>query len=496
MASTAPMPPPRPPTFLVIVTPGSGSRCARSPFGPSCSVPLPSARALPSPRRSSRLSPCRSSRRLSRRSSRWSSRRSSCRSSRRPSRPSSRRPPRLSSRRPPRRSSRLSRGTPGAPRGVPRRCPSSSSAVGCASVRGRVRLPFCTVVAASAPRPPAESALEAATAARATRVARLASLRSLSTMSRTIAPMSRGAAPRRVRRRTAARWIRRNNSSKSSTPLATGIAPPATHASRASAPMPKSGASPRVPPPACACARLISSPSRAAPSRMSPAACSPVVVPHRPPHNSLSNDAARDSDSSGGCPASSLTAGASERSADITLSTKRATSSATSGRRSSPTTSSTRSRSSDARPWRAARTDAGTVPSAGRLPAYLPFEKIAAHAASPRATDATAPVGARASASALSVSSSHSGCSTAASAARRAAVPVSERSCASLLVDPAGKSRSERRVGRSPPCACPAAPLVGVAMATPSAAARRAATSTSRSLSAALAMSLGCRGGG
>eukprot|EP00965_Chrysotila_dentata_P037120 1235009-Pleurochrysis_carterae.AAC.1 len=103
-------------------------------------------------------------------------------------------------------------------------------------------------------------------------------------MSRTIAPMSRGGAPRRVRRRTAARCSRLNSSSKSITPLATGIAPPATHASRASAPMPKSGASPRTPPPACACARLRSSPNSAAPSRMSPAACSPVVVPHRPPH--------------------------------------------------------------------------------------------------------------------------------------------------------------------------------------------------------------------
>eukprot|EP00965_Chrysotila_dentata_P043704 1453206-Pleurochrysis_carterae.AAC.1 len=55
----------------------------------------------------------------------------------------------------------------------------------------------------------------------------------------------------------------------------------------------------------------------------------------------------------------------------MTLSTRRATSSATSGRRSSPTTSSTRSRSRDAKLWRAATTVVGTVPSAGRLPSLL-----------------------------------------------------------------------------------------------------------------------------
>eukprot|EP00965_Chrysotila_dentata_P087371 2884864-Pleurochrysis_carterae.AAC.1 len=67
----------------------------------------------------------------------------------------------------------------------------------------------------------------------------------------------------------------------------------------------------------------------------------------------------------------------------MTLSTRRATSSATSGSRSSPTTSSTRSRSNDIRLWCAASTEVGTIPSAGKLPAYLPFEKMAAQAASP-----------------------------------------------------------------------------------------------------------------
>eukprot|EP00965_Chrysotila_dentata_P110078 3637394-Pleurochrysis_carterae.AAC.1 len=110
--------------------------------------------------------------------------------------------------------------------------------------------------------------------------------------------MSRGGASRRVRRRTAARWSRLKSWSKRRTPLSIGREPPATQASRASPPMPKSGASPRTPPPACACARLSSSPSRATPSLMFPAACSPVIVPQRPPHSSLWKEAARDSDSS------------------------------------------------------------------------------------------------------------------------------------------------------------------------------------------------------
>eukprot|EP00965_Chrysotila_dentata_P038704 1285397-Pleurochrysis_carterae.AAC.1 len=71
-----------------------------------------------------------------------------------------------------------------------------------------------------------------------------------------------------------------------------GSEPPATHASRASIPMPKSGASPRTPPPACAWAKLSNSLSSVTPSRMSPAACSPVIVPHLPPHSSLSYEAA------------------------------------------------------------------------------------------------------------------------------------------------------------------------------------------------------------
>eukprot|EP00965_Chrysotila_dentata_P086765 2864046-Pleurochrysis_carterae.AAC.1 len=84
-----------------------------------------------------------------------------------------------------------------------------------------------------------------------------------------------------------------------------------------------------------------------------------------------------------GCPESNLTAGPNDTSAVITRSTRRATSIPTSGSRSSPITSSTRSRSRDARLWRAATTVVGTVPFACRLPAYFPFESIAAHAASP-----------------------------------------------------------------------------------------------------------------
>eukprot|EP00965_Chrysotila_dentata_P140575 4648301-Pleurochrysis_carterae.AAC.1 len=70
---------------------------------------------------------------------------------------------------------------------------------------------------------------------------------------------------------------------------------------------------------------------------MSAAALSPSVVPHLPPLSVSANEAALDSVSSGGWPASSLTAGASVRSAVITASTSRVTSSATSGSRSSPT---------------------------------------------------------------------------------------------------------------------------------------------------------------
>eukprot|EP00965_Chrysotila_dentata_P049778 1650551-Pleurochrysis_carterae.AAC.2 len=137
--------------------------------------------------------------------------------------------------------------------------------------------------------------------------------------------------------------------------------PPATHARRASSPKPKSGddASP-TPPPADTCATCMSSPSRAAPSQ-----------------------AALDSVSSGGWPASSLTAGASARSAVITASTSFATSSATSGSRSSPTTSSTRPRSTAINPCRADRTLAGIIPSDGRWPMNLAFENVAAQAASP-----------------------------------------------------------------------------------------------------------------
>eukprot|EP00965_Chrysotila_dentata_P124128 4102727-Pleurochrysis_carterae.AAC.1 len=49
-------------------------------------------------------------------------------------------------------------------------------------------------------------------------------------------------------------------------------------------------------------------------------------------------------------------------------------------------------------------------------------------------------------ASACSVSSAQSGWRTDASADRRAAWPVSVLSCASLAVDPAGKSRQERGI--------------------------------------------------
>eukprot|EP00965_Chrysotila_dentata_P066647 2206832-Pleurochrysis_carterae.AAC.1 len=89
---------------------------------------------------------------------------------------------------------------------------------------------------------------------------------------------------------------------------------------------------------------------------------------------------------------------------------------------------------------------AGTVPSPGNTPTYFALEKIAAQAASPRATVATAGADAAvaaAAASACSVSSAQRGWRTAASAARRAAWPVSAFSCDSLAVEPAGRSRHD-----------------------------------------------------
>eukprot|EP00965_Chrysotila_dentata_P113573 3753467-Pleurochrysis_carterae.AAC.1 len=105
-----------------------------------------------------------------------------------------------------------------------------------------------------------------------------------------------------------------------------------------------------------------------------------------------------------------------------------------------------------------------------------------------------APAGARVSASASSVSSSHSGCRTAASAARLAAAPVSDFSCVSLPVEPAGRSRSERGAVLTPAVAC-SMPL-RARVPPPSLVARFAATSTSSSRSAASAMLRGRCGGG
>eukprot|EP00965_Chrysotila_dentata_P086490 2854790-Pleurochrysis_carterae.AAC.1 len=87
-----------------------------------------------------------------------------------------------------------------------------------------------------------------------------------------------------------------------------------------------------------------------------------------------------------------------------------------------------------------------------------------------------APVGARASASAVSVSSAHGGCKTAATAARLPDTPVSARSCVSLLVEPAGRSRSDLGTARASLAACGG--LARTCPPPPSAAACLAATST------------------
>eukprot|EP00965_Chrysotila_dentata_P057338 1901611-Pleurochrysis_carterae.AAC.1 len=101
--------------------------------------------------------------------------------------------------------------------------------------------------------------------------------------SRTIAPMSILAEPRRVRRSFAARRIWSKTSVSSSTPLARGIDPSALHARRASSDKWKSGAAQRTPPPATACAIPSNSPRICTPSRMSAGADSPSVRPQWPP---------------------------------------------------------------------------------------------------------------------------------------------------------------------------------------------------------------------
>eukprot|EP00965_Chrysotila_dentata_P150901 4986450-Pleurochrysis_carterae.AAC.1 len=140
----------------------------------------------------------------------------------------------------------------------------------------------------------------------------LATARSSVMIVRTMAPRSSRGASARVRLRTAALWILRKSSSNRRIPRVMGMEPPATQARRASSPKPRSGSdASSTPPPADTCATCISSPSRAAPSRISAAALSPSVVPHLPPLSVFANEAALDSVSSGGWPASSLTAGAS-----------------------------------------------------------------------------------------------------------------------------------------------------------------------------------------
>eukprot|EP00965_Chrysotila_dentata_P021835 723295-Pleurochrysis_carterae.AAC.1 len=68
----------------------------------------------------------------------------------------------------------------------------------------------------------------------------------------------------------------------------------------------------------------------------------------------------------------------------MTPSTSAATSFLASTTLSSPTPSSTRSNNAAARCTLAASTiDAGTAPSPGSVPVYLPLENTAAHAASP-----------------------------------------------------------------------------------------------------------------
>eukprot|EP00965_Chrysotila_dentata_P160604 5302815-Pleurochrysis_carterae.AAC.1 len=168
-------------------------------------------------------------------------------------------------------------------------------------------------------------------------------------------------------------------------------------------------------------------------------------------------------------------------SAAITDCTRRATSSATSGSLTSPTTSSILPLSTAFSPWRADSTLEGIIPSEGRWPTYLAFENTAAQAESP--SDA----GACAHDSAVSVSRVHSGCSTAASAARRAAAPASPHRAESLTVEPAGRSRSDlgagaRAAASTVPALGPCAPAASLRPASAS-----AATSVSSSRVAASA---------
>eukprot|EP00965_Chrysotila_dentata_P024533 812184-Pleurochrysis_carterae.AAC.1 len=132
----------------------------------------------------------------------------------------------------------------------------------------------------------------------------------------------------------------------------------------------------------------------------------------------------------------------------------------------------------------------------------LAFENVAAHAASPypgaatsRATAPTADAVVGGADSVVRVSKEHSGCSTAASAARRAAAPASPRSDVSLHVEPAGRSRSD--LGAGGPCpADPVPPGLLAPLVPTCTGALSASASVSSSTFAAAAQSAGGGGGG
>eukprot|EP00965_Chrysotila_dentata_P111350 3681374-Pleurochrysis_carterae.AAC.1 len=87
----------------------------------------------------------------------------------------------------------------------------------------------------------ASAALVASCDVRTTTSVRRAASRSLSRTPFTTAPKSRGGAPDRVRRRSAARDTRRNTSRNNSSPRSCASEPSPAHACRASSPSPNEG---------------------------------------------------------------------------------------------------------------------------------------------------------------------------------------------------------------------------------------------------------------